>query len=102
MLKVPFGKQELWFFNFGLFTNILINDNVDQEVYGNSFKNLDIGLISGIGKAFNINDNNELALELRTNLGLANISDLESQFLGVEKLRTSSLNLMITYIFKNK
>lgn len=99
MFKIPFGGRDLWSVEIGPFANILVNDNVESEVFGNSFKNTDFGITSGIGKSFVVNDKNQLALELRWELGLANISNLTSDIPGLEELRSATIKLMLTWIF---
>jgi hypothetical protein len=106
-VKYNFSKDNSFYLNGGPFLGFLIKsgiksdlviDGVDSGSVENtkSNKSLDFGVSMGIGKQFEINDENKIYLELRDNLGLTNISDVEVYNNG--SIMTNSLNLIVGYI----
>lgn len=113
MAKVDFGRKNLFFVSGGIFVGYLLQSELrsqseDQTNYDpidepfdespintTGFnKRLDYGISIGIGKRFKMSDKNELVLEIRDNLGLANTNDATST-----KIKTNSVNLILGWQF---
>lgn len=62
--------------------------------YQQNYENLDYGVSFGIGTKFKLNRTQEVNIELRDNLGLANITDIDS-----DKISTNSINLILNWQF---
>ncbi len=99
-LKIPFGQKELWFMEFGPFINMLLDDSIRREGIGSSFKTLDYGLTSGLGKEFPTRGKSSLILELQAELGLANTMGFESPDPNAQNKKTSTIKLLFTWVFK--
>lgn len=102
LAKYKFGESNDFYINGGPFVAFLLNAKSKSDVSPTSNftylnKTTDVGLSFGVGKRFNISDQNYLDLEIRNNLGLINISAVDVIDEGT--LKTNSLNLILTYNF---
>lgn len=102
LVKYDFGSNNSFYVNGGPFINYLLKsqlsndyDNATDDITDN-FKSLDFGLTFGIGKTFKLKSNREIIVEIRENLGLPNLSVLNSA------IKTNSLNLICGYSFDLK
>ena len=102
VVKYDFGPKNSLFINGGIFASYLLKfelsndyDNTTSDETDN-FKALDFGLVFGFGKTFKLKGSKEITLEVRENLGLANISTGNSAF------KTNSFNLVCGYSFDFK
>jgi len=97
LLKYNFDS---FYINGGPFVGFLINANSKSDDGGPDFeftdlnRNIDAGVSLGIGKRIDLS-NNYLDIEIRNNLGLVNISEVE--VLNDGTIKTNSLNLILTY-----
>jgi Outer membrane protein beta-barrel domain len=105
LAKYSFGKNDSFFVSGGPFAAYLLNavtkargvpdsDNTKNE------KAMDFGLTLGLGKAFKLNNNQEITIEIRENLGLTNVSAVKVVDNGTVK--SNSLNLICGYSFDLK
>jgi hypothetical protein len=108
MLKYNFSNDKSFYINGGPFVSYLLksgasttlnveglnNDDIDDTKYR---KSLDYGLLAGIGKEFKLNGDHQIYVELRENLGLANIA--KSDDLYTYTIKTNSINLIAGYTF---
>jgi hypothetical protein len=62
--------------------------------YRQNYENLDYGVSFGIGTKFKLNRTQEVNIELRDNLGLSNVTDIDS-----DKISTNSINLILNWQF---
>ena len=98
-----FGENKDFYINGGLFLGYLLNSKVSSERFNdvtsttNLTKELDAGLVFGLGKKVRLNDKNDLKIELRENLGLVNISDVRVYNNGT--IKTNSINLILNWSF---
>ena len=102
MAEYEFGNSKKFFVNGGPFLGFLLStkSKADNFPYYDSTllnKKIDIGLSFGIGTKIYLNDRSSLNIELRENLGLINISDVEVFDNGT--IKTNSLNLILTWDF---
>ncbi len=103
LVKYEFGNSKKFFVNSGPFLGFLLSTKSKADGFPDSDstslnKKLDLGISFGIGKKFNLNDKNNLNIEIRENLGLINISDVEVIDNGT--IKTNSLNLILTWDFE--
>src|SRR5690554_5093449 len=98
-LKRSFGEKEAFYINGGGFVNFLFSEtgklngeSVNFE-WGSTFKTFNAGAGIGFGTVLFFDDKNSLDIELRNNLGLLNISKLNST------VRTNTLSLIATWNF---
>jgi hypothetical protein len=103
LLKYKFGPENSLYINGGPFMSYMLKselwndyDEVNSDQTDN-YKSLDFGLVFGFGKTFKLKNNNEISVEIRENLGLANISDVP--VVGNGSIKTNSLNLICNYSF---
>ena len=103
LIKYNFGVTRQFFINGGPYFGFLLNTKSktegfpdDDSTYLN--KKIDVGISLGIGKKIQLNNMNDLSIELRNNLGLINISDVEVFQDGT--IKTNSLNLILTWNFQ--
>src|SRR5436190_8558958 len=83
LIRISYGKALKCFFNTGPFIGILLRHTSHSDATGSfpevdthntsSFRTTDIGLCSGLGLSYTIKHKYSLSLEVRNNLGLANI-----------------------------
>lgn len=109
MLKYNFSKDKSFYVNGGPYLGYLLKSgakidaknipgiNTDDEETTKYRKSLDYGLSAGIGKEFKLNGNHQIYVELRENLGLANIA--KSNSLYTYTIKTNSINLIAGYTF---
>ncbi|HNP33354.1 MAG TPA: porin family protein [Flavobacterium sp.] len=100
--KYDFGPRDSFFLNGGIFVSYMLKSELSND-YDNTtldqtdqYKSLDYGLVFGLGKTFKLKGSKEITIEVRENLGLANISG------GNRKINTNSLNLICGYSFDFK
>ncbi len=103
LIKYELGNSKQFFVDGGVFIGYLLNNKSKANGFPESDstslnKKLDGGLSFGIGKKFNLNDKSNLNIEIRENLGLINISDVEVFDNGT--IKTNSLNLILTWDFE--
>jgi len=98
-LKRSFGEKEAFYINGGGFVNFLFSEtgklngeSVNFE-WGSTFKTINAGAGIGFGTVLFFDDKNSLDIELRNNLGILNISKLNST------VRTNTLSLIATWNF---
>jgi len=96
-----FGEKKLFFVNGGPFFGYLLQSNsiingTSTESSGLN-KKIDLGFSGGLGLSFDLKNTNTINLELRNNLGLINISDVETINNG--ELKTNTLNFIVNYSF---
>ena len=72
-------------------------DDVNSD-FTDNMKSVDFGLIFSVGKTFKLKNNSEINIEIRENLGLANISALP--VVGDGSIKSNSINLICNYSFK--
>jgi outer membrane protein with beta-barrel domain len=103
LIEYDFGNSQKLFVNGGPFIGFLLSGKSKAGGFPTNDltslnKKLDIGLSFGIGKKFYLNDKNNLNVEIRENLGLINISDVE--VINDGSIKTNSLNLILTWDFE--
>ncbi len=96
---VPFDREKLWFFELGGYLNLLVGESLEIETIIPKFKKLDYGILSGIGKVFEFDNNMDLIIGLRYELGLVNTAINEGNAPAGIDVRTSSIKLMLTWVF---
>lgn len=98
-----FGSKKDFYVNGGFFVGYLLNSNFTSKKFNDKTdttdlnKRIDSGLIFGFGKLFKLNENNDLKLELRENLGLVNTSVVKVYNDGT--IKTNSINLILNWSF---
>jgi hypothetical protein len=75
------------------------NFPVNQIEFRNGFKDIDAGLVAGLGISYHFSSNFSLSAELRNQLGLTNVSRVPLQNEGVIKHNTTQLLFGIQYRF---
>jgi hypothetical protein len=108
LLQYRFTDKNSFFVHGGPFVGYLLNatltsdlnapelDNSDVDL-SDDYKKLDYGLTIGLGKNFDIGNQNSLHVEIRNNLGLAKINAIDVWNGG--DVRTNSLNFILGYSF---
>ena len=102
-LKYYIGSKKNFFATGGLFAAFLIDSSlrVDGDKVndsGNSgFKTVDFGVNLGFGTKIKLNETQSLNIELRDNLGFANISN--NNYPTSDTVRTNSINLIANWQF---
>lgn len=108
LLQYRFTDQNSFFVHGGPFVGYLLNatltsdldapelDNSDVDL-SDDYKKLDYGLTIGLGKNFDIGNQNSLHVEIRNNLGLAKIN--ASDVWNGGDVRTNSLSFLVGYSF---
>ncbi|MEZ4810727.1 MAG: outer membrane beta-barrel protein [Allomuricauda sp.] len=99
VFDVPFDGEKLWFFELGGYVNFLLGESLEIETVIPRFKKLDYGMLLGIGKVFEFNNNMDLIVGLRYELGLVNTAMNEGSAPAGIDVRTSSIKLMFTWVF---
>jgi len=102
-LKYYIGQSKGFYINGGVYAGYFLGgilkadgNKVDDNSDG-LFKKVDFGVNLGIGMRFPIDEKNDLNIELRDNLGLANISD--GPTVGNGTIKTNSVNLIVGWQF---
>jgi hypothetical protein len=108
LLQYRFTDKNSFFVHGGPFVGYLLNatltsdlnapelDNSDVDL-SDDYKKLDYGLTVGLGKNFDIGNQNSLHVEIRNNLGLAKIN--ASDVWNGGDVRTNSLSFLVGYSF---
>ena len=108
LLKYKFGFEKEFFLNGGFYydhifdvSNEMINtetgENIHDFDFNYLFKNKDLGISIGIGTVFKLNEKNNLAIEIRDDLGIADVGDTE--FIGISETRTNTIKLIANWSF---
>jgi hypothetical protein len=99
-LKYYVGPSKGFYINGGIFAGYYLGetlkadgDKVDDDGQ-DIFKKLDFGVNLGVGVRFPIDEHNDIAVELRDNLGLISINDLNNA-----KVKTNAINLIFAWQF---
>jgi hypothetical protein len=71
-----------------------IKGDKPMEDYKQNYHTMDYGVNLGFGTKFKLNRTQYLNVEIRDNLGLANITDIDS-----DKISTNSINLLVNWQF---
>ena len=82
------------FVAFAIDEGYTIKGEKPPKDYNHNYETLDYGINLGLGTKFKLNRNHELNIELRDNLGLANVTDVDS-----DKISTNSINLILNWQF---
>lgn len=98
--KYYIGSKKNFFVQAGPYAGFFIDDTffidgkeLTAELAGGSeFKMLDLGISSGIGAQFKVDNKHHISLSLRNNLGLTNISDMPDY-----KIKMNAFNLVFTW-----
>ncbi len=103
-LKYYIGSSGGFYINGGVFGGYYLDSSVHVEgkkVYDNTdsgiVKDFNFGANLGVGMRFHMGTSGDLNVELRDNLGLMNISKVET--VGDGSVKTNSLNLILSYQF---
>lgn len=100
LVKYDFGPKNSFYIHGGPFVSYVLkselSNDYDNATIEGSIKGLDYGLVFGFGKTFKLKSTNEITVEIRENLGLADISA------GNRAIKTNSLNLVCGYSFDFK
>lgn len=101
--QFSFGQKWRPFVNFGGFCSILISQKERVQAFSNYpgsttnytdlFKRTEFGLTGGLGLSYSMEMPLAVSVEVRNNLGLTNISDIEVY--GGGQSLTNTLNLLI-------
>ncbi|KAF2340933.1 porin family protein [Flavobacterium tistrianum] len=108
MLKFNFTRNKSFYINGGPYFGYLLksgwkyetsgiqnsNENLEDTKYS---KSMDFGISAGFGKEFKLNDNHNIYIELRENLGLTDIAKYPIRSDG--SMKTNSLNLIAGFTF---
>ena len=107
MIKYSFTNRNSFFINGGPYIGYILKSNITNDLgnidglnnepfettkYNNK---TDFGLSIGLGKSFELKENNSIFIEIRENLGLTNTS--KNTVMGNGTVKTNSLNLIIGY-----
>lgn len=98
--KYYLGTKKNFFVQAGPYAGFFVDDTffVDgkeqtSEIAGASdFKMLDLGISTGIGTQFKVDNKHHISLSLRNNLGLTNISDMPDY-----KIKMNTFNFVLTW-----
>jgi hypothetical protein len=82
------------FIAYALNEGYTVKGDIPMTDYQQNYENLDYGVSFGIGTKFKLNRTQEVNIELRDNLGLANVTDIDS-----DKISTNSINLILNWQF---
>ncbi len=82
------------FVAFAIDEGYTIKGEKPPKKYHHNYETLDYGINIGVGTKFKLNRSHELNIELRDNLGLANVTNVSS-----DKISTNSLNLILNWQF---
>lgn len=109
LIKYSFTNNNSFYLNGGPFVGFLLKSRLtsdlnnaeglsNEPVETTAFnKKTDFGLTIGLGKTFEINENNAVFIEIRENLGLTNTS--KNKVWGDGEAKTNSLSLILGYSF---
>lgn len=104
MLKYNLTDVNSFYLKGGVFVGYLIKATLTNDLNSSEFekveldyKKLDLGFSFGLGKNFELNQNNSIYFEIRENLGLLNIN--KSEVWNNRNAKTNSINLIAGYYF---
>ncbi len=108
MLKYNFSNDKSFYVNGGPFLGYLLKSGatsksnmpgtIDGDTEDTKYKkSIDYGISAGIGKEFKLKGSHQIYVEIRENLGLANIA--KSGLVDDYAIKTNSLNLIAGYTF---
>jgi len=104
-IRYHIGQNNKLFTNIGVFYNHLLNlknittrNDTGEEItlfdYQNIIKKYDYGISFGIGYKFNLSNNN-FSIEIKDELGLANIADYQNT--SLTDLKTNTIKLILNW-----
>ncbi|SFQ47216.1 Outer membrane protein beta-barrel domain-containing protein [Flavobacterium akiainvivens] len=101
-LKYYVGASKKFYINGGAFAGYFLDgiskvngDKINDDY--SIFKDFNFGANLGVGVRFPVSDTSDINIELRDNLGLANISKVP--VVGDGSVKTNSVNLMVIWQF---
>ncbi|KAF2327513.1 porin family protein [Flavobacterium nitrogenifigens] len=108
MLKFSFTRNKSFYINGGPYLGYLLKSgwkyktsgiqNSDENLEDTKYrKSMDFGVSAGFGKEFKLNDNHNIYIELRENLGLTDIA--KPAMPTDQSMKTNSLNLIAGFTF---
>ncbi|MBS7231439.1 PorT family protein [Flavobacterium psychroterrae] len=108
LIKYNLSTDKSFYINGGPYLGYLLKSGMKSEsnypsIYNdetedtNNRKSIDYGISAGIGKEFKLSGNHNFHIELRDNLGLANIA--KGELINGGTLKTNSLNLLAGFTF---
>ncbi|MBZ4033479.1 PorT family protein [Flavobacterium sp. 17A] len=108
LLKYNFSKDKSFYVNAGPYLGYLLKSGIkthvnipgetDYDEEDTKYKkSMDFGFTAGIGKEFKVNENHQVYVEIRDNLGVSDISKTEVMNGGA--IKTNSLNVLVGYTF---
>ncbi|SHG31249.1 porin family protein [Flavobacterium johnsoniae] len=108
MLKFNFTRNKSFYINGGPYLGYLLKSGVkyetsrqqdpDENLEDTKYKkSMEFGISAGFGKEFKLNDNHNIYVELRENLGLTNIA--KPAMPTDQSMKTNSLNLIAGFTF---
>lgn len=111
LLRVSFGKNlnYNYFVNAGPYIGFLIKQTEYKEAFqgypsgsnldrtGN-FKKIEMGLSFGLGLAYTFNDKFALSIEVRNNLGMTDITEVNP--FGYGEIKTNAINFLLGFNYK--
>ena len=99
VFEVPFDRERVWSFELGTYVNYLFAESLEVDNIIPGFRKLDYGILSGFGRAIEINNNMAFHFQIRYEMGLVNTGENEDGFPSGIDVRTSSVKLMLTWVF---
>jgi hypothetical protein len=108
-IRYYFGNNNRLNINAGGFYNYVLNVKDETRVnetsetinpldINNSIQNNDYGVLIALGYQFNLNNNHKLAIDLRNEIGLKNITKNPTSFLNsFTELKTNTIKLMLNW-----
>ena len=109
-MKYDFTDESSFFVNGGPFIGYLLSSRIVDNTSTNNLypdtqsstttnynNRLDYGLTLGFGKAFRINDENSIVVEIRNNIGFAK-TNKDDTYQG-DSVQTNSFNLLVGWAF---
>lgn len=110
LMKYDFTNESSFFVNGGPFVGYLLSSRIVDNTSTNNLypdtqsstttnynNRLDYGLTLGFGKAFRINDENSIVVEIRNNIGFAK-TNKDDTYQG-DSVQTNSFNLLVGWAF---
>lgn len=99
VFEVPFDRERVWSFKLGTYINYLFAESLEVDNTIPRFKKLDYGILSGLGRTIEINNNMAFHFEVRYEMGLVNTGENEGGYPSEIDVRTNSIKLMLTWVF---
>jgi hypothetical protein len=106
LLRYKFGAENSFYVIGGPFMSYILKSELTNDYdttssdETNNYKKIDFGLVIGFGKIFKLKNSNEISVEIRENIGFANISAVQTIDNG--SIKTCSLSLICNYSFDLK